>query len=70
MNTNVASLLRLPKKKRMEVAERLWLSVADESRMPIPLEHKKIIDSRLANYRKGITKPVVHADMMERLRSK
>lgn len=70
MTTNVEPLLRLPKKERMEVAERLWLSVADEQKMPIPASHKKAIDQRLQDYKTGKSVPVSHADMMKRLRSK
>ncbi|MEI6340120.1 MAG: addiction module protein [Verrucomicrobiota bacterium] len=68
--TNVEPPLRLPKKERMEVAERLWLSVEDEQRMPIPAEHKKIINQRLENYQTGKSVPMAHAEMMKRLRSK
>ncbi len=69
MMTNVEPLLRLPKKERMEVAERLWLSVADEQRMPVPAAHKKIIDQRLEDYQAGKSVPIPHAEMMKRLRS-
>jgi len=48
----------------------LWLSVADEQRMPIPAEHKKIINQRLENYQTGKSVPMPHAEMMKRLRSK
>ncbi len=70
MTTNVEPLLRLPKKERMEVAERLWLSVADEQRMPIPMNHKKIINQRLQDYQTGKSLPIPHVEMMKRLRSK
>lgn len=70
MIPNVEPLLRLPKKERMEVAERLWLSVADEQRMPIPVHHKKVIAQRLKDYKTGKSIPVSHAEMMKKLRSK
>jgi len=35
------SLLRLPKKRKMEIAERLWLSVADERTAPAPAATRK-----------------------------
>jgi len=70
MMTNVEPLLRLPKKERMEVAEKLWLSVADEQRMPVSAEHKRVISERLASYQEGKSVPVPHAEMMKRLRSK
>ncbi len=70
MMTDVKLLLRLPKKERMEVAERLWLSVADEQRMPITADHKSIISERLESYKRGKSVPIPHAEMMKRLRSK
>jgi putative addiction module component (TIGR02574 family) len=66
---SVSSLLRLPKRKRLEIAESLWLSVADEERMPVPAAHKKILDARLADYRSGKSKPMTHAELMRRLRA-
>ena len=65
----VSSLLRLPKRKRLEIAESLWLSVADEEKMPVPERHKKILDARMADYRSGKTKPVSHDELMRRLRT-
>jgi len=66
---SVSFLLRLPKRKRLEIAESLWLSVADEEKMPVPESHKKILDSRLADYRSGRSKPIPHEELMRRLRS-
>jgi putative addiction module component (TIGR02574 family) len=65
----VSSLLRLPRRKRLEIAERLWLSVADEKEMPVPESHKKILDARLAAYRSGKSKPIPHEELMRRLRT-
>lgn len=65
---SVSSLLRLPKRKRLEIAESLWLSVADEEKMPVPESHRKILDARLTDYRAGKTKPVPHEELMRRLR--
>ncbi|WP_414665167.1 addiction module protein [Horticoccus sp. 23ND18S-11] len=66
----VSSLLRLPKRQRLEIAESLWLSVADEDKMPVPEQHRKILDARLASYRSGKSKPISHDELMNRLRSK
>lgn len=66
---SVSSLLRLPKRKRMEIAEKLWLSVADEEAMPVPAAHKKILDARLAAYRSGKSAPIPHDELMRRLAS-
>jgi len=70
MTTEVAPLLRLPKKERMEVAETVWLSVADEQKMSVSAAHKKISDQRLADYNSGQSIPIPHSQMMKRLRSK
>ncbi len=66
---SVSSLLRLPKRKRLEIAESLWLSVADEQKMPVPERHRKILDARLASYRSGKSKPIPHDELMRRLRA-
>lgn len=70
MIPNFAPLLRLPKKERMEVAEKLWLSVADEQTLVIPAGHKKILDQRFKDYKSGTSIPISHSEMMKRLRSK
>lgn len=64
------ALLRLPKKRKMEIAERLWLSVADERTARVPAAHKKIVATRLADYRSGKSVPIPHADLMRTLRAK
>lgn len=66
---SVSSLLRLPKRKRLEIAESLWLSVADEEEMPVPASHRKTLDKRLAGYRAGKSKPISHEELMRRLKS-
>lgn len=62
----VSALLRLPKRKRLEIAERLWLSVADEERMPLPERHRKILNARLADYRSGKSRAISHEELMLR----
>ena len=66
----MASLLRLPKKRKMEIAERLWLSVTDERTARVPAVHKQIVSTRLADYRSGKTVPIPHAEFMRKLRAK
>lgn len=66
---SVSSLLKLPKRRRLEIAESLWLSVADEEGMPVPEGHKEILNARLADYRSGKSKPVSHEELMRRLQS-
>jgi putative addiction module component (TIGR02574 family) len=53
----------------LEIAERLWASVAAESEMPAPAAHRKVLDERLASYRAGKSKVITHAELMRRLRS-
>lgn len=65
----VASLLRLPKRQRMAIAESLWLSVADEQKLPVPEAHKRILDQRLADYQASKRRPIAHAELMRRLSS-
>lgn len=62
-------LLKLPKKRRMEIAERLWLSAVDEQDAVVPIEHKQTVAARLAAYRSGETQPVDHAELMRKLRA-
>jgi putative addiction module component (TIGR02574 family) len=66
---DVSSLLALPKRKRLELAERLWLSVADEQEMPVPQSHQKVLVARLSSYRSGKSKPISPDELMHRLRS-
>jgi putative addiction module component (TIGR02574 family) len=64
------SLLRLPKKRKMEIAERLWLSVTDDRTASVSAAHKKVVATRLADYRRGKSVPVPHAELMRKLRAK
>jgi putative addiction module component (TIGR02574 family) len=70
MPTAVSALLLLPKRKRLEIAEHLWLSVADENTMSVPAAHKAVLDARLSDYRAGKSKPIAHEELMRRLRAK
>ena len=62
-------VFQLTKKKRLELAERLWLSVADESSMPVLESHKRILRKRMADYKAGRIKTVSHAELMRRVRA-
>jgi putative addiction module component (TIGR02574 family) len=53
----------------MEIAEALWLSVADEQKMPIPEKHRQVVEERLANYRTGKSRPISHDELMRRVRA-
>lgn len=64
----LSELLQLPKPQRLAVAERLWLSVADEASMPVPEMHKRVLRKRLADYRAGKLEVVSHEELMRRVR--
>ncbi len=63
------ALLKLPKKRRMEIAESLWLSVADDS-MEVPIEHKRLLNQRMKAYQAGTLKTISHSELMRKLRSR
>jgi len=62
-------IFQLPKKERLELAERLWLSVADEASMPVPESHKRILRKRMADYKSGRIKTISHVELMRRVRA-
>ena len=64
----LSELLQLPKPQRLAVAERLWLSVADEASMPVPESHKRVLRKRLADYRAGALRTISHEELMRRVR--
>jgi len=53
----------------MEIAESLWLSVADDS-MDVPADHKSILTDRLKAHRSGMIKTVSSATLIKKLRSR
>ena len=65
----ISKLMRLPVRERLGLAEKLWLSVADEQRMVVPDEHKRILRKRMVDYRAGRTKAIPHDELMRRLRA-
>jgi putative addiction module component (TIGR02574 family) len=65
----LSKLMRLRARQRLAIAESLWLSVADEEKMPVLEDHKRILRKRLTDYRAGRSKAVSHAEMMRRLQS-
>jgi putative addiction module component (TIGR02574 family) len=65
----VSKAMRLPARERLALAERLWISVADERRMSVPEEHKHILRKRMADYRAGRTSAIPHDELMRRLRA-
>lgn len=67
--TSHEDLLLLPKRSRLALAERLWLSVADESKMEVPADHKRILNKRLADFKSGKSKPISHEELMRRVRT-
>ncbi len=69
MPPTLPELLRLLKKRRTEIAERLWASVENETDPPLPAGHRVILDRRLADYRSGKSKPISMAELMRRVRA-
>jgi putative addiction module component (TIGR02574 family) len=68
--TSVAPrLFKLPKKKRLELAERLWLSVADETSIPVSESHKRVLKQRLADFKTGRIRTISHDELMRRVRA-
>ena len=67
--TTISGLLQLPRRKRLEIAERLWLSVAEEANQPVSEAHERILNQRLADYKSGKSKPISHAELMRRVRA-
>ena len=64
-----AELLRLPSRQRLAIAEQLWLSVADEETMPVPVEHRRVVQDRLSRYKSGKAKVLTHTETMRRAQS-
>lgn len=62
------ALFSLSKQARLALAERLWLSVADERTLEVPAEHKSVLKARLADYKAGKSKPISHEELMRRVR--
>lgn len=65
----VSKLKRLPARRRLAIAEELWLSVADEESMEVPADHGRTVRKRLADYRAGREKTISHKELMRRLKS-
>jgi putative addiction module component (TIGR02574 family) len=62
-------LLQLPRRQRLEIAERLWNSVAGEDRALVPEAHKRVLRQRLADYKAGKLKTISHAELLRRVRA-
>jgi hypothetical protein len=65
IRSDLSELLQLLKPQRLAG---LWLSVADESSMPVPEGHKRVLRRRLAEYRAGQLGVVSHEELMRRVR--
>ncbi len=65
----LTTLLHLPKRERLKIAECLWLSAIDEAKIPVPEEHKRILKTRLADYQSGKSKPISHEELLRRVRA-
>lgn len=69
-SATISKLLDLPRRQRLEIAERLWLSVADEDNLPVPGSHRRILRQRMADYKSGKTKVISQQELMRRLRTR
>ena len=65
----LSALLQLPRRQRLEIAERLWLSVADDDTLPVPASHRRILRQRMADYKSGKSRPISHEELMRRARA-
>jgi putative addiction module component (TIGR02574 family) len=59
-------LLRLPKRKRMQLADELWLSCMDD-RSKMPKWHQTTLDQRWSAYRDGKVKRISLKELERRL---
>ncbi|WP_395717294.1 addiction module protein [Prosthecobacter sp.] len=59
-------LARLPKAKRLKLADELWMSgIADDS--PVPQWHQETLDQRWKDYQAGKTKRLTLKQLEQRL---
>lgn len=64
--TDFPDLARLPKSKRMQLADELWLSGVDD-KTKVPAWHREILDQRLSDYRSGKVKGISLEELERRL---
>jgi putative addiction module component (TIGR02574 family) len=62
-------LAKLPNAQKLTLADELWRSGVSDS-MPVPSEHKKVLDSRWADYRAGKIKRISMAELERRVSKK
>ena len=67
MPPSITELLDLPDQQKMEIAETLWLSVAEDSNLGLSEEHRIILEERLQAYESGTVLPISHEELMQRL---
>jgi putative addiction module component (TIGR02574 family) len=60
-------LQKLPRKRKFELAEELWLSGVSD-RQPVSAQHKQTIDSRWADYKAGKIKRITREELNRRLK--
>jgi len=63
------ALRKLPKQQRLELAEELWFSGADDS-LPVSAHHRAVIDKRWRAYQKGQAKRLTLAELERRVSPK
>ena len=60
-------LVQLSPRQRMQIAEELWDSAADD-KLPVPPEHKKLIHSRRAAFDRGEMPVLTMSELKKSLR--
>jgi hypothetical protein len=60
------ALAKLPKRKRLQLAEELWFSAVDDS-LPVSARHQVILDKRWSAYRRGRAKRLALSELERRL---
>lgn len=63
------ALAKLPKRKRLQLAEELWFSAVDDS-SPVSTRHRSVLDERWHAYQKGQAKRITLAELERRLSRK
>lgn len=64
--TDFPELARLPKAKRMQLADELWLSSIGDSNA-VPRWHQETLDQRWSDYQAGKTKRLTLKELEQRL---
>ncbi len=64
---NFPELKRLTPKQRLQIAEELWDSAANDA-LPVPASHKKLVRGRRADYQRGAVKTLTMEQLARTIR--